>query len=241
MHSVVDIDLVLDLWRNIGSNFIFHIDHYFIILDVLLQHRIYFGDDIVITFFLFDHLYFLHVFLFPNFLFISLLLRVLKSRACFLLGLSRFGKLRITCIVNFFLWWLFVKMELLQDLLLSGHLCLSENNLYFSIHFPIIDQQVCTFASFFLFPFEIILKSWDSSTEAFRLDTVDAEQANQGIIKLQPSVILSLNERYVMSRFRISNVDNNSSQFIVIITEILAMLLRSLLPVKVLQCIRIYV
>lgn len=139
VHSIININLLLELWRNVRSDVVLHIDHYFIILEVLLIYWIDFRDYNIITLFLFDHLYFLHVFLFSNFLFLSLLLWVLKCRTCFLLGFSRLGKLRITGIIDLFMWCLLVEMELLQNLLLSGQLCLSENNLYFGIHFSIVD------------------------------------------------------------------------------------------------------
>ena len=119
--------------------------------------------------------------------------------------------------------------------MLSGNLFLSKNELDFRINFSIVNEKICTSTVLFLFPFKVILKGWCHSSKALCFNTVNAEKTDQWIIKLKPFIFLSFNERNIMSRFCISNMHNYTSEFIIIIAEILWLFLWSLLSVKMLQ------
>ena len=80
MHTVVDCDLVLELWVDVGRDGVFYFeDDVLALIELFLYYEIGFGLDVVIALFLFYHLQFLHLLFLTVFSLLSLLLRVFKS------------------------------------------------------------------------------------------------------------------------------------------------------------------
>ena len=143
----------------------------------------------------------------------------------------------------------------MKDFLFATQLRLCENKLDFGSFFAIVNQEVGTFTIFLFIPVKVIVKSRDGAAKTFSFNTVDTEEGNQGVIKLQPFVLFCFNKGNVMSRFCVSNMNDNSCKFVIIISEIFGMLLRRLqvllrrflkllgrlLMVKMLECILVNV
>lgn len=172
-----------------------------------------------------------------NFYFFSFFLWVFKCWPCFLLRFCWLWSFRITDFILVLNYCLLLNFELLKYLLFSGKLFLSQNELNFRVHFSVVNQKICTFTVLFLFPFEIILKRWWHSTETLSLNTVNAEKTDQWIVELKPLILFCLNKRDIMPWFCVSNMHNYASQFVIILTNILWLLLWRFLSVKMLQTV----
>lgn len=209
-----------------------------LIWSCLFDYFLRLWSNIILTLFLSDHLNFFENLFLMNFLFFSFFLWVFKCWSCFLLGLCGLWNFRITCfILNFIN--LLLNFKLLKNLLFSCKLFLSENEFNFGINFSIVYQKICAFTIFFLFPFKVILKGWSHSSKTLCLNTVDTKETDKRIIELKPLILFSFYKRYVMSWFCISDMNDDTCQFIIIFTEILWLLLWRLLSVEMLQCVRI--
>ena len=128
-------------------------------------------------------------------------------------------------------------MKLLQEGLLGVQLFGVEDQLYVGLQLSVIDEQICTLTSLLLLPLIIILKSGPIPPVTLRLNTLLTKETHQRIIKLQPPILLRLNIRNIMSRLRIPNMNNNATQLIIILGDVLGMGLVGLLGLVVGQAV----
>lgn len=102
MYSIINLNFLFQLRRNVRCDVIFYFDVNIIVRSCLFSWFLRFRIYVVLTLFLFDHLNFFHNLFLLNFLFFSLFLWVLKCRTCFFLGFCGLWNFRITDLILIF-------------------------------------------------------------------------------------------------------------------------------------------